>query len=157
MVSLQTDIEKNNLILPSESSELQIPKCMNLESSNNLNILSCISTETDECSNLFGSNFTNQIYLLPNLIRNSITKKQIDISVNKKSSKDFLHVNEAIELILKIIKKGKHRLCNVASGKNIKLSTISEKIKKITDCKINYKNQNKLVNEPKININRIKR
>ena len=108
-------------------------------------------------SNLFGNNFTNQIYLLPNLIRNSITKKQIDISVNKKSSKDFLHVNEAIELMLKIIKKGKHRLYNVASGKNIKLSTISEKIKKITDCKINYKNQNKLVNEPKININRIKR
>jgi len=108
-------------------------------------------------SNLFGSNFTNQIYLLPNLIRNSITKKKIDIFVSKKSSKDFLHVNEAIELMLKIIKKGRHRLYNVASGKNIRLSKISEKIRKITNCKINYKNQNKLVKEPKIDISRIKK
>ena len=55
-------------------------------------------------SNLFGDNFSNQIYLLPTLIRNAINDKKINIFINKKSSKDFLYVNEAIDVLLKIIK-----------------------------------------------------
>ena len=108
-------------------------------------------------SSLFGDNFTNQIYLLPMLIKNSINKKKINISISKKSSKDFLYVNEAIDVLFQIIKKGKYRLYNIASGKNIKLSAISQKIKKITNCKINYQNQHKIINEPIINISRIKK
>ena len=108
-------------------------------------------------SNLFGDNFTNQIYLLPSLIRDSIKNRKINIFINKKCSKDFIFVNEAIDVLLKIIKKGKYRLYNVASGKNVKIYKIAEKIKKITNCKVTYKNQDNFVNEPVININRIKK
>ena len=55
--------------------------------------------------------------------------------LNKKSSKDFLYVNEAIDVLLKIIKNGKYRLYNIASGKNIELFRISQKIKEITNGK----------------------
>ena len=72
-------------------------------------------------------------------------------------SKDFLYINEALEVLLKIIKKGKYRLYNVASGKRIKLSRITQKINKITNCKINYKNQHNLASEPVIDINRIRK
>jgi len=106
-------------------------------------------------SNLFGDNFTNQIYLLPTLIRNSIKYKKIDIYISKNSTKDFIYVNEAFNVLLKIIKRGKYRLYNVASGKNIKLSKILKKIKKITNCKISYTNRSNVVREPKINVKRI--
>ena len=108
-------------------------------------------------SNLFGDNFTNQIYLLPTLIRSAINENKINIFVNKISSKDFLYVNEAIDVLLKIIKKGRHRLYNIASGKNIKLFKIAEKIKEITNCKINYSNQKKLIEEPLIDISRVRK
>ena len=108
-------------------------------------------------SNLFGNNFTDQTYLLPTLIRNSVDQKKINILINKKSSKDFLHVNEAIDILLKIIKNGKYRLYNIASGKNIELFKIAKKIKEITKCKINYENQNKLIKEPIIDISRVKK
>ena len=108
-------------------------------------------------SNLFGDNFTNQVYLLPTLIRNSINNNKINITISKKSLKDFLYINEAIDVLLKIIKRGKYRLYNIASGKNIELYKISRKIKEITKCKINYKNQRKLVREPVIDISRIKK
>ena len=101
-------------------------------------------------SNLFGDNFTDQIYLLPTLIRNSLKNKKINIFVNKKSSKDFLYTDEAFEVLLKIIKKGKHRLYNIASGKNIELH-------KIAESKIKYSNQRKLVSDPIIDIKRIKK
>ena len=79
-------------------------------------------------SNLFGNNFTKQIYLLPTLIRDSLNDKKINIFINKKSSKDYLHIDEASDILIKIIKKGKHRLYNIASGKNIELFKIAEKI-----------------------------
>ena len=46
---------------------------------------------------------------------------------------------------------------NIASGKNIKLSMILNEIKRNTNCKIRYKKNSKLIKEPKININRIKK
>jgi nucleoside-diphosphate-sugar epimerase len=106
-------------------------------------------------SNLYGDNFTNQAYLLPAWIRNSIKNKKIDLYINKNSTKDFIYVNDAFDVLLKIIKRGKHRLYNVASGKNIELFKILKEIKKITNCKINYTNRFKIVKEPRINIKRI--
>lgn len=106
-------------------------------------------------SNLYGNNFTNQAYLLPTWIRNSIKNKKIDLYINKNSTKDFIYVDDAFDVLLKIIRRGKHRLYNVASGKNIKLFKILKKIKKITNCKINYSNSSNIVKEPKINIKRI--
>ena len=107
-------------------------------------------------SNLFGDYFTNQIYLLPTLIRDSINKGKINITINKKSSKDFLYINEAIDILFKIITKGKSRLYNVASGNNVELYKIAKKISEITNCKVNYKNQNTLIKEPIIDISKIK-
>jgi len=106
-------------------------------------------------SNLFGDNFTNQAYILPTWIRDSIINKKIDLYINKNSTKDFIYVDDAFDVLFKIIKKGKHRLYNVASGKNIKLSKILKEIKKITNCRINYTNTSNIVKEPKINIKRI--
>ncbi len=106
-------------------------------------------------SNLFGDNFTNQAYILPTWIRDSIINKKIDLYINKNSTKDFIYVDDAFDVLLKIIKKGKHRLYNVASGKNIKLSKILKEIKKITNCRINYTNTSNIIKEPKINIKRI--
>ena len=108
-------------------------------------------------SNLYGDNFTNQSYLLPSLIRDSIIKNKITLAISKYSTKDFIHVFDAYDILLKIILKGKYRLYNIATGTNIRLDQILYKIKKITDCKIIYKKKLKTVNEPKINIKRIKK
>lgn len=108
-------------------------------------------------SNLYGPNFSNQVYLLPSLIRDSLKKKKIKILINKKSKKNYLYVNDAIKIILKIINKSKYRIYNIASNKRISLENIALTIKEATNCKIVYKNQNIRLNEPVININRIKK
>ena len=76
-------------------------------------------------SNLFGDNFTKQSTLLPSLIRKAVKEKKINIFVNRKSSKDYLDVNEALSVLFKIINKGKYRLYNIAYGKNIELYKIT--------------------------------
>ena len=108
-------------------------------------------------SNLYGNFFEKQKYFLPNLIRNSIKKKSINLTINKNSKKNYLNVVDAIEIILKIIKRGKYRLYNIASNKRYSLDFISQIIQKHTNCKIKYINQKTIYNEPLININRIKK
>ena len=108
-------------------------------------------------ANVFGDYFSDQIYLLPSLLRQSITKKKIDITINKSSRKNYIHINEAIDVILKIINRSKYQIYNVASDKQISLGQISKIIQKLTNCKITYKNSNIVFNEPKINIQRIKK
>ena len=108
-------------------------------------------------SNLYGNYFSKQKYILPTLIRDSLNKKIIIITINRNSKKNYLNVEDAIKLIFKIIHKGKYRLYNVASKKLYTLNFIAKNIQKVTGCKIIYRNQKYKYNEPKININRIKK
>jgi len=122
----------------------------------------CLSQENNKIkiirlSNLFGNFFENQKFLLPTLIRDSLVKNEIKILINKNSKKNYLYIDDAINVILKIVDKSKYRIYNVASESNIKIGKIAKKIKKITNCKIKYLNQSIKIDEPKININRIKK
>ena len=107
-------------------------------------------------SNVFGCNFKSPL-LLPTIIRNSIKKKTTYINLSLNSSKDYIHINDLINLIFKIKKKNKYKIYNVANGQKIKLKQILNILRKLIDCKIVLKNQNKEIHEPKININRIKK
>ena len=108
-------------------------------------------------SNLYGNYFSKQKYILPTLIRDSVKKNIINITINRNSKKNYLDVNDVIKVIFKIIHKSKYRLYNLASEKLYSLNFIANTIQKITGCKIIYKNQKLKYNEPKININRIKK
>ena len=106
-------------------------------------------------ANIYGFS-PNSTLVVPTLIMNAINKKKITILINKKSSKDFLSIEDAFTIILKIIKNGKRNLYNVGSGKNITLQQISQKISLYTNCKVIYRNQKKIIKEPLINISKIK-
>ena len=107
-------------------------------------------------SNIYGENFWAPL-VLPKFITNSVDRKKIFITINKHSTKDFLSINEAVKMIYIIATRGKKKIYNVASGKNLSLIQIATEIQKQTNCKIILKNQNILIKEPKININRIKK
>jgi len=81
----------------------------------------------------------------------------LNITININSKKDYISIKDVICLIFKIKKKSKYRIYNVASGKNLKIKDLTKIIKKKTGCKIILKNQKKIIQEPKININRIKK
>ena len=151
----KTDEDTNIIVNPNNSTYL-----FNLLKLTSENL--CLSKKNKNIkvvrlSNLYGENFDKQIYLLPTLLRDSKKKRKIKISINKKSKKNYLNVKDAIPLILKIINKSKHRLYNIASDKLYTLDFIAKNIKKKTKCKIKYENQKIKHNEPRINIERVKR
>ncbi len=95
--------------------------------------------------------------VFPMFIKDAINKKKIFISINKNSTKDFIHIEDVVRLIFKIITSGKEKVYNIANGKNIKLIDLAKKIKKLIKCEIVLKNQGKTILEPKINIKKIKK
>jgi nucleoside-diphosphate-sugar epimerase len=147
----------------SESSKLVIDSQNTNDYYNSLKITSesilrnvCKNYVILRVSNIYGNNFDSPL-LLPTLIRNSIKKKTSFINISIKSARDYIKINDLINLIFKIEKKNKHKIYNVASGKKIQIKQIINILHKATGCKIILRNQNKLANEPKIDISRIKK
>lgn len=107
-------------------------------------------------SNIYGFNKKTEL-VIPALIKSALKNKLIKIFINKKCSKDFLSIENIFPIILNIIHHGKSKIYNVASGKNISLEKIASKISLLTNCKIKYLQQKKIINEPIINIKKVQK
>lgn len=107
-------------------------------------------------SNIYGDNYDAPL-VLPRLLTNSINTGKITLTINKNSTKDFLNIDDATDIIKKISLYGKGGIYNVASGKSYKLVNIAKLIQRYTSCKIILKNQNRLIKEPRINIKKIEK
>ena len=102
------------------------------------------------------NNYSSTIFL-PTIIRDAVHKKKIFLTTNKKSEKDFLFVDEAADVIIKIVKNGSKNIYNVAYGKNYLIDDIVKHLKNITSSKIIYKYKPSIVKNSVINIARIKK
>lgn len=94
---------------------------------------------------------------LPSVIKNSIIKKKINISLNINSSKDYISIDDALRNIYLLSKKNVNGIFNLGSGKNITVKKIIGKIKKITGCEVLISNQNNFENYPLLNLSKIKK
>ncbi len=108
-------------------------------------------------TNTYGHYFTKQLYLLPALIRGAKKNKKINITINKNSLKNYLHIDEALPIILAVALRGKSRLYNLAGAKRFKFIDIAKAIQKKIKSKIILSNQKIILNDPIININRIRK
>ena len=106
-------------------------------------------------SNLYGDYFNKQIYLMPTIIRNIKNDKKIILSISPFSKKNYLHVEDAIKVSIKISQTGKDRIYNLASKSMITINEIFKLFTKIKKFDVRILNYKKIIHEPKINISRI--
>ncbi len=108
-------------------------------------------------SNLYGNYFDKQIYLMPTILRNFKKNKKINLIISPNSKKNYINIDDAIKISIQIAKKGKFRIYNVASKSSIKIGQIFDTLKKIKKIRLKLFKNCKVVHEPKINIDRIKK
>ena len=95
--------------------------------------------------NIFGKTLPNG-FLISNLLKSVKTDEKITI-VNKNSKRDFLFVDDFVDVILNIKDYDfKFEIFNIGSGISYSFNEIIKKIEKITSKKINldYKNNKKI-------------
>ena len=86
--------------------------------------------------NIFGKTLPNG-FLISNLLKSIESNEKVTI-VNKYSKRDFLHIDDFVDLILKIKDCDfKFEIFNVGSGKSYSFNEVIEKIEKMSLEKLN--------------------
>jgi nucleoside-diphosphate-sugar epimerase len=106
-------------------------------------------------SNVYGRDLHSNNFL-SSLIRDAITRKKIVLDTALDSEKDYVSINEVVDLLLKVARNGQHVIYNVASGTNTSHGDICNRLREITECEIEVVPDASTVKFPFININRIK-
>ena len=78
------------------------------------------------------------------------------VKTSLNSQKDYVYLNDVIDLLPKIAINGKHSIYNIASGQNLTNEELAKRIQQITKCKIQVATNAKKYEFPKISINLIK-
>ena len=105
-------------------------------------------------SNVSGFNHTSNLFL-PSIIREAVDKKIIKLHTKLESEKDYVHIDDVVQVLFDIVLSGKNRIYNVAKGENTTNRDIITKLQEITSCKIEILPNAKNYSFSKINIARL--
>lgn len=86
-------------------------------------------------SNVVGGEDFDSANFIPSLVREA-KKGQITLQSTLDSVKDYIHIDDATELMLKIASSGKHRLYNVASGIQTSHQQWTDHLVQLTACHV---------------------
>lgn len=107
-------------------------------------------------SNVFGKDFLSKNFLTE-LIKSALVDGKIHLRSALASSKDYVDIESAVNVIRRISECGMDRLYNVASGYNISHEKIVCLIKDLTGCQVTVEEGASIIKWPLIKIDRITR
>jgi len=148
-----TDEDSSLIVNPTDENNLyNISKIMGeaiCNSSKNQNV------RIVRLSNVTGNNINSNLFL-PSIIQDAINFKKIILQTKLDSKKDYVFIDDVLDILPKISLQGKNIMYNVGSGKNISNEEIVKKLQEITDCEIEVEKNAIKYTFPTISINRIK-
>jgi len=86
-------------------------------------------------SNVTGHNFNSSIFLT-SIIQDAIKFKKIILQTKLESEKDYVFIDDVLDILPKISMYGKNSVYNIASGQNLTNEKIVRKIQKDTGCEV---------------------
>jgi nucleoside-diphosphate-sugar epimerase len=107
-------------------------------------------------SNVTGNNFNSDIFLT-SIIQDAIKMNKIILQTTLDSEKDYVYIDDVLDILPKISLHGKNSIYNVASGKNTSNESIIKKLQYITSCEIEIMKNAKKYSFPPISINQIQK
>ncbi len=106
-------------------------------------------------SNVYGYDFESKNFIT-SIVTDAVTKGKIVLRTTPDSAKDYIGVDDVVNLLYKISIEGKESVYNVASGFNTSNDEILKVIQNETGCKIEYLQTAERNIFPEIQVNRIK-
>ncbi len=105
-------------------------------------------------SNVFGKK-TDSSDFLSTVISDAVEKGVVFLKSGLESEKDYISIDDVVDLLPKIAVSGQRRLYNLASGKNVSHRQLLDEIQKITGCEIRMTEAAESTVFPAISIRRI--
>jgi nucleoside-diphosphate-sugar epimerase len=104
-------------------------------------------------SNIYGADFGSENFLA-SIITDAL-RGRVVLRTALDSEKDYLGVDQTVELLARIALTGRHRIYNVASGRNISHRAIVERLMERTSCALEIMPNAPRTTFPEISIRRI--
>lgn len=105
-------------------------------------------------SNVTGNNFNSNVFL-STIIKDVIKKGKIILQTKLDSERDYVYIDDVLNMIIKISLYGKNSIYNIANGKNLTNDDIVKKLQEITKCEVEVMENAKKYSFLPISINRI--
>lgn len=105
-------------------------------------------------SNVYGNDYKSNNFLTA-VLKEAIVNTKVVLRTSLESAKDYISVDDVVDLICKIALTGKEKIYNVASGVNISNQDLLSEIKKLTGCELEVVPQAETIIFPNINIERL--
>ncbi len=102
-------------------------------------------------SNVYGKDFASKNFL-SDVIRQSVDRKHITLENTLDSEKDYISVDDAINILLYIATRGKRVVYNVASGINTSNRKIMERLSFLTNCRVDVHPNAREIKFPPIDV-----
>lgn len=106
-------------------------------------------------SNVFGRNDRSENFLA-SVIASAVLKGEVVLQSAESSAKDFVALDDVLDLLPRIALNGRERVYNVAAGCNTTNREIVESLKSATDCRVKFLENSPELLFPQISIERAK-
>lgn len=102
----------------------------------------CLSLDRPEIrivrlSNVYGPDFASDNFLI-SVIRDAVTERTVRIRSHLESAKDYVRLEDVVDMLERISLEGRERVYNVASGRNVSNQQIAEGLSRLTGCQIEW-------------------
>lgn len=112
-------------------------------------------TRVARLSNVHGDDLRSDNFL-PSILRDAL-RGRVDLRTSLQSEKDYVGVDEVVDLLPRIALSGRERVYNVASGVNTSNRAILDEIVRLTGCEVGIAEGAPTTSFPVIAVDRVRR
>jgi len=106
-------------------------------------------------SNVYGADFDSDNFL-SSITKEALATQKVMVRNSPASSKDYISVDDTVSALINIATRGKHRVYNVAHGKNTSNEALTQKIAELTGSDVTFAPNGPTVSFPEISADRLK-
>ncbi len=107
-------------------------------------------------SNVYGNDFYSSNFLT-SVLREATTTEHVTLRTSLESTKDYIHIDDVTNLLLRIAQTGTRKIYNVANGSNTSNRAIVEAVRSVTNCSVTVDPAARTVAFPEIDTSRIRK
>jgi nucleoside-diphosphate-sugar epimerase len=116
----------------------------------------CLSLDRPEVriarlSNVYGPDFESDNFLT-SVIRDAVQRASVRLEAHPDGAKDYVAIADVTEMLERIALEGRHRIYNVAAGRNVANGEIMSALRELTGCAVEWTRKAPLVAAPPISI-----
>lgn len=107
-------------------------------------------------SNVYGTDYSSTNFL-PSIIRDAIEKRKVVLQTTPETQKDYVSIEDVVEGVLSITRRGTQPIYNLASGQNTSNEMLANEISRLTGATFETVPDAAITQFPPISIDRMRR